>query len=135
MRFSVKKPTALKTSCKVIRTAPPLDLLVCSIARRLNALCQYWHHESAEIAALIQKSIPHCRNIETIDHTYWQEWQRYSKHTGNLCQFGGLQGMVSFQGEVAPALPWLHIGQFLQIGSKTTFGLGHYTLISPESVS
>ena len=132
--LELSSPMRLKHHGTELRAAPPLPVLINSIARRFNALCQFWYADSNEIAASIQRSIPHLNNVETIDHTYWQEWQRYSKHSGNLCQFGGLQGMISYQGDIGPALPWLELGTYLQVGSKTTFGLGSYQLITPEVI-
>lgn len=127
-------PLRLKYHGTELRHAPSLPILVNSIARRFNALCQYWYQDNHELAAHIQRNIPSLNQVETIDHTYWQEWQRYSKHSGNLCQFGGLQGMVSYQGNLGPAIPWLELGHYLQVGSKTTFGLGNYRLITPELI-
>ena len=43
--------------------------------------------------------------------------------------FDGLKRQVSYFGEIAPALPWLQIGEKLNVGGKTTFGLGKYQLI------
>lgn len=39
-------------------------------------------------------------------------------------------GQVSYLGEIANARPWLQLGEQLHIGGKTTFGLGHYTVIA-----
>lgn len=127
-------PLRIKHRGAELRNAPPLSVLVNSIARRFNALCQFWYMDSNELTASILQNVPPLDHVECIDHTYWQEWQRYSKNSSSLCQFGGLQGMISYQGNIEQALPWLELGQYLQVGSKTTFGLGNYRLITPVPI-
>lgn len=130
--LELTSPLRVKHHGKVLRVAPSLSMLVNSIARRFNSLCQFWHQDNHDLSDYILGSIPNVDHVETIDHTYWQEWQRYSKQNRSLCQFGGLQGMISYQGHIERALPWLQLGQYLQVGNKTTFGLGSYHLITSE---
>ena len=54
----------------------------------------------------------------------WVEIERRSARTGQSMHFGGLVGDMLFQGEIANAMPWLHMAQYLQLGGKTAFGFG-----------
>ncbi|MEN9464696.1 MAG: hypothetical protein RL217_877, partial [Pseudomonadota bacterium] len=61
--------------------------------------------------------------------SYFEDWQRYSNSHQQFLPFGGLLGEFSYQGDIYNALDWLKVGQVLQIGGKTSFGLGCYKLI------
>jgi hypothetical protein len=41
---------------------------------------------------------------------------------------GGVVGNWTLTGELAPFLPYLHLGQWLHVGKEATFGLGGYRL-------
>ncbi|WP_418641480.1 CRISPR system precrRNA processing endoribonuclease RAMP protein Cas6 [Vibrio chaetopteri] len=132
--LSLVSPLRIKHRGELLRHAPCADIVINAIARRFLSLCQYWYQDDPHLRELVYANIPNTHHITTIDHTYWQEWQRYGKRGGNQCQFGGLQGMISYQGAVADIQPWLSLGQTLQVGAKTTFGLGHYHLIRSEAL-
>ncbi len=46
-------------------------------------------------------------------------------------KLGGLKGSVSFSGERGPFLPYMRLGEQVNVGQGTTFGLGRY-VCSPE---
>ncbi len=50
--------------------------------------------------------------------------ERYSTRLGEKMDFSGLMGMVRFEGELTPFVPWLYGAQILHIGRNTTFGMG-----------
>jgi hypothetical protein len=43
---------------------------------------------------------------------------------------GGVVGDWTLRGDLAPFLPFLHLGQWLHAGKNATFGLGKYHLIA-----
>ena len=53
----------------------------------------------------------------------WQ-WKRHSRRSGRDMPLEGLTGRLHYQGNRAMLLPWLQLADWLQIGSKTTFGFG-----------
>lgn len=53
---------------------------------------------------------------------FWHDEQPELQN--ELLPFGGFIGELGFYGDISNALIWLQIGQLLQIGGKTTFGLG-----------
>lgn len=66
-----------------------------------------------------------------IDHQInWCEWERYSHRQQQAMTFGGVIGTLRLEGELAPFLSLLQIGQWLHVGNKTTFGMGRYQLLT-----
>jgi len=60
----------------------------------------------------------------------WQEWQRYSSRQDKKMTFQGLVGDALYEGDLAPFLPYLVMGQALHVGKACTFGEGHYRLLT-----
>lgn len=63
------------------------------------------------------------------DATRWQEAWSYSRYEGMGKPTSGFMGEVSYQGEVAPLLPYLLLGQGLQVGKNAVKGCGWYELV------
>jgi CRISPR/Cas system endoribonuclease Cas6 (RAMP superfamily) len=59
---------------------------------------------------------------------HWFDWERYSRRQNTTMKFGGLMGRIIFSGELRPFLPYLRLGQAVNVGQATTFGLGRYEL-------
>lgn len=71
------------------------------------------------------------RQAEQIEgrHSFsWCEWQRYSSRQQQEMIFGGVLGKLELTGDLTTFLPMLARGQWLHVGNKTTFGMGHYRL-------
>lgn len=60
---------------------------------------------------------------------HWFDWERYSRRQDASMKFGGLIGRIAFTGDLEPFMPYLRLGQVVNIGQATTFGLGGYRLI------
>jgi hypothetical protein len=60
---------------------------------------------------------------------HWCEWERYSHRQQQKMVFGGVLGELELSGYLTPFLPLLARGQWLHVGNKTTFGMGHYRLV------
>jgi hypothetical protein len=41
---------------------------------------------------------------------------------------GGAVGTWTFEGDLAPLLPWLRLGQWLHVGKNASLGMGRYQL-------
>jgi hypothetical protein len=50
--------------------------------------------------------------------------ERYSAKRGEKTDLSGMMGMLAFEGELTPFVPWLYGAQILHIGRNTTFGMG-----------
>ncbi len=65
----------------------------------------------------------------TDDMTTWLDVSSHSSRTGRNTPIGGLVGRISFEGDLAPFLPWLVWGEIVHVGKDTTKGNGLYQII------
>jgi len=127
----IESPLRLKFQGNVIKAGPvPLPFLLDQIIRRFSLLTSYWVDDNPELLATLSRTIPVCDYQWSGTSVYFEDWQRFSVRQNEKLPFGGLMGQICYQGDIGPIIPWLEVGQHLQIGGKTTFGLGHYRLIS-----
>lgn len=66
----------------------------------------------------------------TEDSLHWHEWERYSGRQKTTMNFGGLMGKISFAGSLGPLMPCLRLGEHLNVGQQTTFGLGRFRIVA-----
>lgn len=62
----------------------------------------------------------------------WRDWSRYSHRQQQAMTLGGVVGEWTLKGELTPFLPFLQVGQWVHLGKNSTFGLGHYQMITEE---
>ncbi|MDO5667634.1 MAG: CRISPR system precrRNA processing endoribonuclease RAMP protein Cas6 [Alcaligenaceae bacterium] len=124
-------PLRLKENGKIIKYHTPLlkNLLV-HIQRRLSLLVLYWVDANPWWQEELRRPVLLGDHQLLSSAIYYEDWLRYSGSRQQLLPFGGLLGELSFQGDIYHALEWLQVGELLQIGGKTTFGLGCYRLLS-----
>lgn len=65
----------------------------------------------------------------TAHHLHWYDWERYSRRQDDTMKFGGLKGKITFSGQLGPFLPFLRLGETINLGQATSFGLGKYCLL------
>ena len=58
----------------------------------------------------------------------WKDWTRWSNRQRSSMKFGGLVGSITYENVPASFLPFLELGEKLQVGKQTSFGLGRYAL-------
>lgn len=63
------------------------------------------------------------------DETRWQESWSHSRYDGMARPMGGLVGTARYKGPLVALLPYLLIGQSLQVGKNTIKGHGWYELV------
>lgn len=130
LALHLKSPLRLKYKGNISASfLPDLYELNRQICRRLTQLTKFWLADDPTLLKEIHMSQPRLGEYQLEHHCYFENWQRFSLKQRTKQPFGGLKGLISFYGDIAPAKPWLQIGQVLSIGGKTTFGLGHYELI------
>ncbi len=62
----------------------------------------------------------------------WKEWTRHSSRQRTHMKMGGVVGSFTISGEGLRLLwPALQLGQWIQAGKNTMFGLGHYRIENP----
>lgn len=117
----------LKQNNRLQRRAPNFQQLVSRLAGRFKTLEHVYGRENG--ASLQVNTMEPMHSVGSHDHTTWDEWDRFSGRQKTWMKFGGLMGEITYQGELHPYLPLLRLGEWLHIGSKTSFGLGKYRLI------
>ena len=63
------------------------------------------------------------------DQTHWKEMWSGSRRDGRMRPTSGFIGTVSYSGDVSELLPWLILGQAMQVGKNTVKGCGWYRLV------
>ena len=130
LALQLKSPLRLKRQGKVQETfKPDLYLLNQQTCRRLTLLSKFWVCDDANLLKDLNQSQPRLGEYQFTDHTYFEDWQRFSLKNKRLTSFGGLKGQLSYFGQINDAKPWLQVAEVLGVGGKTTFGLGHFDLI------
>jgi CRISPR/Cas system endoribonuclease Cas6 (RAMP superfamily) len=64
----------------------------------------------------------------------WFDWERYSSRQQATMRMGGLMGRVTFEGNLAPFYMLLEAGEITHVGKGTSFGLGHYRIVSRSRI-
>ena len=119
-------PTRLQSEGRV-QGEPNFAVLYRALLRRVSALCtvhtaQMWETDFAGLATLAQ-------GVQTVAASMKrEERQRHSDRQGEM-EFWGAEGIMVYQGELAPFWPLLQLGQVLHVGKNCTFGLGRYLLL------
>ena len=63
------------------------------------------------------------------DKTCWVEMWSGSRRDGKMRPTSGFVGTVRYRGDVSQLLPWIILGQALQVGKNTVKGCGWYRLV------
>lgn len=129
------RPVSLRfdTPLRLQRNGRPLgaaeltarDLLI-GLVRRTALICEFHlgHKLDLDFHALAEASA----TIESEKHLRWRDWKRYSNRQKQEMALGGVVGDWTLGGDLAPFLPFLHLGQWLHVGKNATFGLGRYEI-------
>ncbi len=59
---------------------------------------------------------------------HWVDWERYSTRQKTRMKLGGFVGKIVFEGDLAPFMPYIKIGEGVHVGKATSFGLGKYII-------
>lgn len=97
------------------------------LSRRLDLLAAFYGQAGGGVAWSVLGSRAATIATQT-DRLQWYDWERYSRRQQESMKLGGLQGTITFRGNLGPFLPYLRLGEHLHVGQGTTFGLGGYRL-------
>lgn len=123
-------PLRIKHRGKLMQQQMPnLTQMLRQVQRRLMLLTKFWVNDDHTLEQHLSQRLPLGEYTTEGSQFYYEMWQRFSQHQQKLLPFGGLMGQFCYTGDIAAALPWLQLGEQLQVGGKTTFGLGAYQLI------
>ena len=122
-------PVRLKVKGDLV-THLTFQVLFERLVNRLTLLNAFYSGSSGpmpDLSPLLSRS----RDITTAaDRLRWNDWERYSSRQREAMNFGGLRGRVSFSGGLRPYIPWLRLGEQVNVGQSTTFGLGRFSVVA-----
>ncbi len=61
--------------------------------------------------------------------THSVRWERYSRRQDRRVPMRGFEGTATYEGDLAPFLPGLRLGELVGVGDNCTFGQGVYSLV------
>ncbi len=117
------------TQCRI-----EFHILIRNMLRRLSTLSHFHcgHELEYDYKGLIEKA----NSVKTINNSLqWRDWERYSTRQKQKMAPGGAIGSITYQGDLAPFLTLLKLGEYIHVGKGTSFGLGKYVIIPFEDNS
>ncbi len=104
--------------------------LIRSLSRRIELLDALYGHKELKLdRRSLVAAASSVRTVGEATSLHWRDWERYSSRQGTKMRFGGLVGIFTVEGELAPFGPLLLYGQRIHAGKQTTFGLGWYRIL------
>jgi len=124
MTIVFETPTRIKDRNHFTKTLS-FDLFMRSLLRRMSILAQLCtgHVWDLDYRHIIQQaSEVRCSR----SNLYWFDWGRRSGREKNRMRLGGFLGSMVFEGDLAPFLPFIRMGEYCHVGKASTFGLGKF---------
>lgn len=122
----LKTPLRIKRQGTIIREEIGISELLMALVRRYYLLEEFFGTEYQQPDFSAYK--PQIQQIAINSELEWFELFRYSNRQQSKTPLGGVMGRIHLTGLLHPFLPLLNQGQWFHLGSKTSFGLGQYTL-------
>lgn len=128
-------PTRLTAQGKLVKE-PRAKPFVQRLVERCQSMMEYYadtmednlHPDNWRLASNYLCEV--ASNLAIVDNqTRWVEAHSGSRQKGRMTPISGLVGRVTWQGEIAPILPWLAWGQSLHVGKDAVKGDGWYRII------
>lgn len=133
--IDLETPLRFKVDGQVFTGVPTMEQLLRRTFGRLVQLLP-----DARVREAHAKDERHPRLFDPDEHAAWLRaaahsvciehdlqawtWHRRSRRTGQVMMLEGVSGRLRFHGSRNMLLPWLRVADWLQIGSRTTFGFG-----------
>jgi hypothetical protein len=119
-------PLRLKQAGHYITKELPFTVLIRRLLRRLDDLSRLYG--TGQIA-IVKTLLELAETITISDHQlHWIDIRRFSNRQQQHMNLGGLEGNITYTGNLTPFAPWLVWGEILHIGQATSFGFGKYSL-------
>ena len=121
-------PARIKCERGLLRTVPTATVLVQRILARAAMLAG----SSVLDLPLARQALNEAAQANITEHEVtWDDISRYSARQKAVIPLGGLTGWVRYSAEcpLHAMYTWLAVGEWLHVGTKTTFGLGAYRLV------
>ena len=121
-------PTMLKADGLQARR-PAFGPIAKRLRDRINALAYFYCGNGLDID--FKAFGDDADKIATVaDSTRWVESSRYSRRRELTHDLSGFVGEVSFEGDLAPFIPYLKLGEYVHVGKNAVFGNGWYRIES-----
>lgn len=127
LQLSIKTPLRIQQKGKVLTQDMQARDFLIALVRRYYLLHEF--HGENYIAPDFTALSESAKNIHCETAFKWCQWDRYSNRQQQKMTMGGVLGTITLSGELAPFLSLLHLGQWIHVGNKTTFGMGLYEYI------
>jgi hypothetical protein len=119
-------PTLLKADGVQARR-PIFGVIAKRLRDRINALSYFYCGSGLDID--FKAFGEQAEKIKTVaDSTRWMESARYSRRREVTHDLSGFVGEVSFEGDLAPFIPYLKLGEYVHVGKNAVFGNGWYRI-------
>ncbi len=120
-------PTMLKVDGLQARR-PTFGSIAKRLRDRINALSYFYCGNGLDID--FKAFGDHADKIIAVaDSTRWVESSRFSRRRGVSHDLSGFVGEVSFEGDLAPFVPYLKLGEHVHVGKNAVFGNGWYQIV------
>lgn len=124
----------LKSDGRLIRQAPPFQILFARLLGRLNTLSSFYGGGKIAEADIRDDLLNQADSINIVQNKAdWNDLPRFSGRRQQWMKFGGLLGSITYEGDLQPFLPCLAVGEWTHVGGKTSFGLGKYVMEAGEN--
>lgn len=104
--------------------------LLTTLVRRIALMTEF--HGLGPLPIDFKALAAHAETLASDKDLRWRDWTRYSSRQQQKMDLGGVVGSWRLSGDIAPHLPFLHLGQWLHVGKEAAFGLGGYRLEVPS---
>ncbi len=123
-------PTTLKAEGRFVQK-PGFSHILRRLRDRINGLSYFYCGQGLDID--FKGFGDEAEQVETVrDSTHWVDTSRYSRRRGVSQDLSGFIGEILFEGDVAPFLPYLRLGEYLHVGKNAVFGNGWFQIAEIE---
>ena len=120
----------LKHNDHLLKQSPDFRLLLDRLLGRLCTLASFYQQQPLLLRETRNELLAMAEGVCIVeDRVVWDEWSRFSGRQKEWMKFGGLMGEVTYEGDLSLLLPYLKLGEWVNVGGKTSFGLGKYSLV------
>ena len=105
-----------------------------SLLRRISSLSQF--HCGTRLDLDFKSLVARAETIKTSNKQLrWYDWERYSRRQDARMKLGGVLGEIACEGHLTEFMPFITLGQWINVGKGTSFGLGQYKLAKRRSLN
>lgn len=102
------------------------EVFIRSLLRRLTLLSV---HSPLDFAVDYGELLALARGVKVEESRLtWFEFPRFSGRQKEWLNLGGFTGSIIFGGEITPFVPFIQMGEFLNVGKAASFGHGNYSV-------